>query len=192
VTTGEYPLLYVFLFCPRLGSFVFCNRMTGGKAGILFGVQGHLFFLMRKHTIDTQVSVTFVNIPACWVDSMNCKVSRTRRKPLAVADRGLPSWAISRSRPLLNPHVINSRAVFHRLTGVTQQATSLRFYDLYSLNIQVVEEEVDDACRHHPCSWNAGQMMTASPNPTNNSGSSPRIPALLHGMARSAGPHIKA
>jgi hypothetical protein len=69
--------------------------MIGGRAGILFGVQGYLFFLMRKHTTYTQASVTFVNIPACWVDLMNCKVSRTRRKPLAVADRGLPSWAIS-------------------------------------------------------------------------------------------------
>jgi hypothetical protein len=39
VTTGEYPLLYVFCLCLRLESSVFCNRRTGGRAGIVFGVR---------------------------------------------------------------------------------------------------------------------------------------------------------
>jgi hypothetical protein len=64
---------------------------------------------------------TLVNISACWADSMHCKVSRTRRKPLAVADRGLPSWAISPLTSSLNPHIMNSRAVFHRLRGDSKQ-----------------------------------------------------------------------
>jgi hypothetical protein len=154
-------------------------------------VQVHLFFWCVNTSHTFRPVLTLVNISACWADSMNCKVSRTCRKPLAVADRGLPSWAISPLTSSFEPAHHESRAVFHRLRGDSKQHRCA-FMTSPNPTIKWSRRRLTMHADTHPCSWNAGRLMTASPNPTNNSGSSPRIPALLHAMARRAGPHIKA
>jgi hypothetical protein len=74
VTTGEYPLLYVFVFACALSPLPFA--IAGPVAEqVLFLVYAHLFFLECNHISYIQVSV-HVNIPTCWI---NCKVSRIVR-----------------------------------------------------------------------------------------------------------------
>jgi hypothetical protein len=103
------------------------------------------------HTSCTQVSVN-----SCQHPRMLGRLDELQGEPH-------PSEAVSRhgsrvtelgNLPLTSsfesPHVIGSRAVFDRLRGETQQAASLRFCDLYSPNNQVVQGEVNDACRHKP------------------------------------------